>query len=99
MRGIKALHELSLQRQMEGGNQVRPTSSYNFNNEDDQELYMEKLMRDSGRSAPLTKNLIQTMDKQLEDVQSWRIKEEAEFQKQLEAIKRDNLRKKAETKL
>ena len=68
MRGLKELHEMSVQRQIEKGETIRPTSSYRIDVEDDKEQYLEKLISDSGRSAGYTKGLIQDMDCQIKEV-------------------------------
>lgn len=79
MRGIKGLHELSVTRKLEKGEEIRPTSSYKTNTEDDQEVYLDKLINDSTRAAPFTKSLIKDWDAQIKDVQTWRRKEEELF--------------------
>jgi hypothetical protein len=54
MRGLKGIHELSVQRQIEKGDSIRPSTGHKFNDQDGEEIYLEKLIKESGRSASYT---------------------------------------------
>ena len=75
---------------LKANNQINPSNS-NLK-QDNQELYLEKLITESTRAAPLTKKMINEWDLELSDIKKWRLKEEEDFQKQLRDIEEQNLK-------
>lgn len=101
---IKKLHEISIQRRLQSGKsltQENENTPLNLKQEEEKELFLEKLLSSPTRTAPKTAKLIKELDKEIEATKLWRLKEEQNFQNELQKIKNqnENLKKKAENRV